>query len=156
MSPTDPEARSSRVALVTGSARGIGRAIAEALAAAGHAVIGADVLDPGPGAPGRTLRVDLGDPDACRPLVAEVGRVDVLVNNAAVLIEAPLEGFRLDDFDRTIAVNLRAPFLLPRRWRPRWAGGAGAGSSTSRALAPGPAAWRRPPSTRRPRRPSCR
>ncbi len=48
------------------------------------------------------------------PSLADVGRVDVLVNNAAVLVEKPIEETSLDDFDLTIAVNLRAPFLLSR------------------------------------------
>jgi NAD(P)-dependent dehydrogenase (short-subunit alcohol dehydrogenase family) len=101
-----------RVALVTGSARGIGRAIAEALAASGHQVVGADVLPQDPAGLARAVRVDLADPEAGGRLVREVGRVDVLVNNAAVLIEQPLETVTPADFDRTVAVNLRAVFFL--------------------------------------------
>jgi 3-oxoacyl-[acyl-carrier protein] reductase len=47
-------------------------------------------------------------------LVDEVGSVDVLVNNAAILIEKTIEDTSIDDFDRAVAVNLRAPFLLSR------------------------------------------
>ena len=102
----------SRVALVTGSARGIGRAIAEALAASGLRVVGADVLEQVREPLDRVVRADLAEPDACRALVAGIGRVDVLVNNAAILIERPIEEFTLEDFDRTVAINLRAVFLL--------------------------------------------
>ncbi len=47
-------------------------------------------------------------------LLAEVGRVDVLVNNAAILVEKPIEETSVAEFDLTMAVNLRAPFLLSR------------------------------------------
>lgn len=102
-----------RIALVTGSAQGIGRAIAAALAADGTTVIGVDIrphdLDGG-----RVLVADLSDPAAVERLVADAGPVDILVNNAAVLVEKPIEAVTLEDFDRQVAVNLRAPFLLSR------------------------------------------
>jgi len=101
-----------RVALVTGSARGIGRAVAEALAATGCAVIGVDVLPQEPGRLARTVVADLADPETCRRVAHDAGPVDILVNNAALLIQAPIRDFTLDDFERTIAINLRAPFLL--------------------------------------------
>jgi len=103
-----------RIALVTGSARGIGNAIAVELAAAGHRVIGVDVLDHS-GAPfAATHKVDLADPAACVRLIREVGQIDILVNNAAVLIRKPIPEYTLADFDTMMAVNLRAPFLLSR------------------------------------------
>ncbi|CAN5669399.1 SDR family NAD(P)-dependent oxidoreductase [soil metagenome] len=105
---------SQRTALVTGSAQGIGRAVADALAAAGHVVVGVDIRDQNAGPMGRTLQVDLADPAAIERLVATVGAVDILVNNAAVLVEKPIEETTIDEFDRTVAVNLRAPFLLSR------------------------------------------
>ncbi len=102
----------TRRALVTGSARGIGRATARAMAAAGCEVIGADLLkqqaEPGI----EPLQVDLADTEACRRLAEQAEPVDILVNNAALLITRPIPEFTLDDFERTIAVNLRAPFLL--------------------------------------------
>ena len=103
-----------RIALVTGSARGIGNAIAVELATAGHRVIGVDVLDHSGGPFAATHKVDLSDPAACERLIRGVGQVDVLVNNAAVLIRKPIPEYTLADFDTMIAVNLRAPFLLSR------------------------------------------
>lgn len=102
----------TRRALVTGSARGIGRAIAEVLAAGGHAVVGVDVLPQEAGPLTAVVRADLADPTTPSALVAEHGPFDILVNNAAVLITRPIAEFSIDDFERTIAVNLRAPFLL--------------------------------------------
>ncbi len=102
-----------RRALVTGSAQGIGRAIAEALRDAGHVVTGVD-LRPHELDGCATLLADLADAAAIDALVADAGPVDILVNNAAILIERPIEDVTLEDFDRTIAVNLRAPFLLSR------------------------------------------
>lgn len=103
-----------RTALVTGSAQGIGRAIAEALVADGHRVIGIDVRDQDTGPMVRTIRADLAEPAAIDAIAAEVDAVDILVNNAAILVEKPIEETTIADFDRTIAVNLRAPFLLSR------------------------------------------
>lgn len=103
-----------RIALVTGSARGIGLAIAGSLAASGHRVVGADVLDHPDGPFAATHKVDLSDPSACERLIATVGRVDVLVNNAAVLYRRNLPDYTLEEFDRMVAVNLRAPFILTR------------------------------------------
>lgn len=102
----------TRTALVTGSAQGIGLACAVALAATGHRVIGVDVSAHDGEVFDRTVKVDLSDPAACRGLIDEIGRVDVLVNNAAILHEVPIGEFTVDQFDQTLAVNLRAPFLL--------------------------------------------
>lgn len=101
-----------RRVLVTGSARGIGRAAAEILVNEGHQVFGVDVLEQEQGPLAGTISADLGRTDECRRVAAEAGPVDILVNNAALLIQKPLPEFTLDDFERTIAINLRAPFLL--------------------------------------------
>lgn len=114
-----------RVALVTGAARGIGRAIAVALA---HH--GADValgLRDGASAPElaaeiaalgrRTLRVsmDVRDLDQVRSavdrVVAELGRIDVLVNNAGLAPSNPAEDVVEEDFDLTFDVNVKGAFF---------------------------------------------
>ena len=79
----------ARTALVTGAARGIGRGIAEALAAKGHTVVLGDLLEDeareaadaiGGGA--RAVRLDVTDTESVRSALAEAGAVDILVNNA--------------------------------------------------------------------------
>jgi 3-oxoacyl-[acyl-carrier protein] reductase len=102
-----------RTALVTGSGRGIGLAIAESLTANGYSVIGVDVA---PDASAGTLRYDLSSWDACHELIAATPHVDVLVNNAAVLIEKSPDEITEDDFQTMLAVNLRAPFILTRAY----------------------------------------
>jgi 3-oxoacyl-[acyl-carrier protein] reductase len=101
-----------RVALVTGSARGIGRAAADALIDSGHDVIGLDIRSQARGRLARTVELDLGDPDAIRALCREIGTVDVLVNNAAILLEKPLDDVTIEEYERLAAVNQRAVFLL--------------------------------------------
>ena len=103
-----------RVALVTGSAQGIGLAIVKSLLAKGFKVFGVDVKDQNEQIDGygkefyNPLKFDLSDAEQCRKLVKEVGRIDVLVNNAAILIENELD----DQFDEIVSTNLRAPFVL--------------------------------------------
>jgi NAD(P)-dependent dehydrogenase (short-subunit alcohol dehydrogenase family) len=62
---------------------------------------------------------DLAEPDAPKMVVeatlAALGRLDVLVNNAAVIANGPFERFSIEEFDRHIAVNLRAPFFLSQQ-----------------------------------------
>jgi NAD(P)-dependent dehydrogenase (short-subunit alcohol dehydrogenase family) len=101
-----------RRALVTGSARGIGLAVALALVEAGHAVVGVDRLPQDRGPLERVIEADLADAEAAARVVHEAGPVDILVNNAAVLVARPFAEMTVTDFDLTLAVNLRAPFLL--------------------------------------------
>lgn len=109
----------SRVALVTGAAGGIGRALVEAFADGGYAVVGVDCA-PGPG-PQRCTRFvscDLADPQAPERLVRSIsgleGRLDLIINNAALQFVKPVVETALADWDRLMAINLRAPFLLAR------------------------------------------
>ena len=116
----------SRVALVTGASRGIGKAVALALGDAGARVavnyrerkkeadetvraireLGADA---------RAFQADVSDSKAVAALVkaveAELGPIDILVNNAGIAIRRGLEDLTEEDFDRTIATNLKSAFL---------------------------------------------
>lgn len=110
-----------RTALVTGVMGGIGRATARALADGGWRVFGVDRLD-GATPPGveRLWRADLSSPEATDRLIAELapvvdGRLDVLVNNAAVQVVKPLMETSVEDWDEVMSTNLRAVFLVIRR-----------------------------------------
>ena len=131
---------SGRIALVTGAARGIGKAIALALAEAGADVAvnyrarEADALAVADavrdfGRRTMTVRADVSDSSAVKSMVEaiadELGGVDVLVNNAGVAIRRGLDDLTEADFDRTIAVNLKSAFLctqavLPNMRARRW------------------------------------
>jgi NAD(P)-dependent dehydrogenase (short-subunit alcohol dehydrogenase family) len=116
-----------RTALVTGAGRGLGRVVVLRLLEHGSSVVAVDIdadalstlaSEAGAQASIRVLTTDLGDAAAAEALVPSTveafGGIDVLVNNAAILTRKPLEDVTIEDFDRVIAVNLRAPFLLAR------------------------------------------
>jgi NAD(P)-dependent dehydrogenase (short-subunit alcohol dehydrogenase family) len=114
-----------RVALVTGAARGLGNAISRALAHAGaHVALGLrDVATGGElagaieamGRRALPLQMDMTRLDqiarAVADTVAHFGRLDILVNNAGVAPENPAEAVREEDFDLTLAVNLKGTFF---------------------------------------------
>jgi 3-oxoacyl-[acyl-carrier protein] reductase len=119
-----------RVAIVTGAARGIGRAYAVRLASEGAHVVVADRLPGddtvaevrGLGREGLAVRLDVTDAAAVRRMVAEVverfGRVDVLVNNAAMMAElrqsTPFDAIEEAEWDRVMAVNVKGPWLCAK------------------------------------------
>jgi len=94
-----------RVAVVTGAAGGIGAAACAALRADGFEVLGLDLA-------GAELAADVTDPASVAAVLAPLGRIDVLVNNAGVLIEGALASMPIADFDRQVAVNLRGLFVV--------------------------------------------
>lgn len=105
-----------RAALVTGAARGIGLAVARTFAGAGWEVWGLDLHEPGDGSPFRGfLTADVAEPEQVRRAVATLaegpGRLDVLVNNAALQVALPLLETPPEVWDRVMAVNLRGALL---------------------------------------------
>jgi 3-oxoacyl-[acyl-carrier protein] reductase len=117
---------SGKVAIVTGASRGIGAGIARRLAAEGASVVVnyaqradaaervvAEIAEAGGAA--RAIQADMGDLDAVRRLFAETqeafGRLDILVNNAAVADQRPLEAITPDDFESQFAINVRGPLF---------------------------------------------
>jgi short-subunit dehydrogenase len=105
--------------LLTGASGGIGLAIARALAARGARLIvtgrRAEVLEPlAREVGGRALSVDLADRAAPERLVAEAGEVDILVANAALPASGTLDDYSLEQVDRALDVNLRAPIALAK------------------------------------------
>jgi short-subunit dehydrogenase len=112
-----------RTALVTGASGGLGQAIARALSRRGARLVvsarRASVLEElARELGGRALPCDLADRAAVVRLAEDAGPVDVLVANAGLPASGPLESFSLEQLDRALDVNLRAPIVLARLLTP--------------------------------------
>jgi short-subunit dehydrogenase len=110
---------SGRSALVTGATGGLGQAIARALAARGVRLIlsgrRADLLEELATELGaRAVPADLSQPGDVQHLISETADIDVLVANAGLPGSGLLESFSVEEIDRSIAVNLRAPIVMAR------------------------------------------
>ncbi len=117
-----------KVALVTGAGRGLGEAICRTLAASGVAVAAADLrrelaesvagkLREG-GTSTLALALDVADEQQSETVihrvVAELGRLDILINNAGTDVTLPVEELSFADWDRVLRTNLRGPFVLSK------------------------------------------
>ena len=152
-------------ALVTGATSGIGRATALRLARDGWEVVvhgrnaerGAEVVGEieGQGGRARFVAADLNDVAAVRSLVAEIGAVDVLVNNAGASWFGPTADLDEATFDGLFDGNVRAAYFLvavsPRAWP-----NGGRGASSAWPAWPARSAWPAGRRTGPPRRPSAR
>lgn len=106
-------------ALVTGATGGIGQAIARALAARGATLVvtgrRGDVLAPlAAETGGRAVACDLADATQVERLAHEIGEVDLLVSNAALPASGLVDDFSIEEIDRALDVNLRAPIVLAK------------------------------------------
>ena len=108
-----------KTVLVTGGARGLGAAICRELARAGASLFVADVNQAGAQAVadslhagGRALKLDVTNDAEVAAALERIGRLDVLVNNAAVDFTVPIDELTMAQWDAVIAVNLRGPFLM--------------------------------------------
>jgi 3-oxoacyl-[acyl-carrier protein] reductase len=123
----------NRVALVTGASRGIGKAIALALADAGcHVIVNYQKEQPAAQQVAKTIRelgrvctvvqADVSRESEVERLVGEaeatLGQVDILVNNAGISEPKPITDVTLADWERAIRVNLTSAFLLTQRVLP--------------------------------------
>src|SRR4051812_5046437 len=110
-----------RTVLLTGATGGIGHAIARALHARGAQLVvtgrRADVLEPlAAEIGGAALAADLSQRADVERLISEAGDADIVVNNAALPASGKILTFSVDELDRALDVNLRAPIVLSRHF----------------------------------------
>src|SRR5947209_12088108 len=125
---------SAKVALVTGGSKGLGKAMARGLAEAGADIVissrhenelkpALDEILKGSGRRGRYVVADMGRRDDARRLAQtaldEMGRVDILINNAGTNVPSPVEAIRDEDWDRVLEINLSSVMALTRALVPQ-------------------------------------
>ncbi|CAJ0731058.1 SDR family oxidoreductase [Ralstonia mannitolilytica] len=118
----------NHVIVVTGAGRGLGAAISRVLSADGATVVATD-LDAAnaertateliaEGGQSHAIALDVGDEAAVRGALDDVvdrfGRIDAVINNAAIDITLPIDELNVEDWDRVVRTNLRGPFLLAK------------------------------------------
>jgi len=122
----------NKVAVVTGAARGLGKAIAEKLASEGARVVLTDILDDtgeenaanirAKGHVAQYIHCDIASAEQVDNLVEHIvtlyGKVDMLVNNAGIAVYKLMEDYTEEEWDRVINVNLKSTYLLMRRIKP--------------------------------------
>lgn len=126
-----PEVLRGRIALVTGAGQGNGKAIAKGLAKAGAQVVVTDLNEENAnvvaaqiqaeGGKAVAYKLDVTSQDACQALAAtvsaDVGEIDVLVNNAGIIIREGLDSSKVaSNLERTLNVNVMGTFLPTQAW----------------------------------------
>lgn len=117
-----------KVALITGGAQGLGEAICRCLASAGVIVVVGDIREElaekvaseitSEGGKAIALRLDVSDENqistSITKIIEQYNHLDILINNAGIDVTVSIEELEIRDWDRIMAVNLRAPFILSK------------------------------------------
>ena len=128
MHKEDANSLRGKAVFITGGASGLGAALGQMLAQAGADIVIGDIrrhlAEQGAealrdlGVRAHSIGFDVGDPESCRhavdAVVAEFGRLDVLVNNAGTDVTLPMEQMSNEDWQRVINTNLSGPFMLSK------------------------------------------
>jgi NAD(P)-dependent dehydrogenase (short-subunit alcohol dehydrogenase family) len=132
MTTTQPgidESVRDKIAVVTGGSQGLGRAVAEVLAAAGATVIIGDLRHQdagaiveeltGQGHQAHSFLLDVTDENSIDGFFShihqEFGRLDILINCAGIDVTKPVDELSIDEWDRVMNVNLRGPFIMAKK-----------------------------------------